>query len=144
MVQGLPWKVASLICSRNSLLLWNPKFCHHNHTPLKLVLNQLNSVHTLTPYFCNINFNIVLPSVLMSPKCSLCFLIKILYTLITFPMHATCLIYSIPLGLITLIILKMKMWTYERNKSGNQENQVQVTLQLMVGQSIHTSWNKAS
>jgi hypothetical protein len=55
--------------------LWNPKVHYHvlKGPPLDPVLSHMNPVHILTPYFCNIRFNIILPYSTMSPKLSLLF-----------------------------------------------------------------------
>lgn len=45
-------------------LLWNLKVHYHIHKnlPLKSIMNQLNSVHTLTPYFFKLHSNTIFPS----------------------------------------------------------------------------------
>jgi len=44
-------------------LLWNPKahYCVHRSLQLYLIHNHMNPVHTVTPYFSKIHFNIILP-----------------------------------------------------------------------------------
>jgi len=56
-------------------LLWNLKIHYHiqESLPLDPILSQKNPVHTLTPYFFKIHFNITIPSTHVSPTLSLPF-----------------------------------------------------------------------
>jgi hypothetical protein len=56
-------------------LLWNPNIHYrlHNRTPVDSNLSQMNPVHILIPYFNNVYFNIIIPSMLTYPKSSLPF-----------------------------------------------------------------------
>jgi hypothetical protein len=58
--------------SINYLLLWKPDgHCHVNKSlPLYHKLSHINPVYTITSYFCNIHFNIILLSVISSSSCS--------------------------------------------------------------------------
>jgi hypothetical protein len=60
------------------LLLWISKIHYrvHKSPPLVSVLSQMVLVHILTPYFCNIHLNVILPSTIRSRKCSLTFSIS--------------------------------------------------------------------
>ena len=43
-------------------IVWNLKAhcCIHKNPPLVTILSQMNAVHTIQSYFCNIHFNIIL------------------------------------------------------------------------------------
>jgi hypothetical protein len=51
-------------------LLWNHI---HRSSPLHPILCQMNPIYILKPSFFKIHINIILPSMLRSPKCSLHF-----------------------------------------------------------------------
>lgn len=55
-------KVTLISCSRNSLLLWNPKIHYFVHWDPLLgpIQNDLKPVRTFTPYFPEISFNIII------------------------------------------------------------------------------------
>jgi len=65
--------------SRNILILWKSKIHYrvHESLPIDTVLNKLKLIHNFIPYFCMINFNIIIPSMPMSqifrPKCNIYF-----------------------------------------------------------------------
>jgi hypothetical protein len=65
----------------------SPTFMEPGRSPLDLILNQLNPIHTLPPYFCKIHFNIILPSTpnLSSGFFHLGFQSKILSPFLIFP-----------------------------------------------------------
>jgi hypothetical protein len=58
------FKVSPLSRVENSTLSMEPEdqFCVHKNPILSPILSQLNPVHTLTPCFFNVHFNIILPS----------------------------------------------------------------------------------
>jgi len=78
-----------------SWLLRKPKvhYCVHKSMSLVPILSQMNPVHTFPPYFPKIHSNIILKLCLhlLHDLFPSSFLIKILYTLLICPMHATCL-----------------------------------------------------
>jgi hypothetical protein len=65
-------------------------YCVHNSPPLDRVLNQMNPIYILAPYFYNIRFNIILPFLFVFQVVSSGFPTKILYEFITYSTHATC------------------------------------------------------
>jgi len=78
------------------------------------VLSHTNPVHTLTPYFLKLHFNIILPSIHSSPRNFFPFncLTKILYVFLIVHKHGMWPTYLILLDSITLILFceDYKFW----------------------------------
>jgi hypothetical protein len=62
MVQSTSAADTSSVRQEYPRLLGNPKVHHHVHDspPLFPILSQLNPIHTFTPYFFDVHFNIIL------------------------------------------------------------------------------------
>jgi hypothetical protein len=89
-------------------ILWNPMFHHrlHNIPSTDCAVNSISPVTTLTFYFCKIQFNIILPSMLKSPKWSLPFRFsdQIVNAFLISHMSSTCSVLHILVDLVTAII----------------------------------------
>ena len=71
MKQSPSWEANWFAASQEiSCILWDPKVCYRIHKcpPPVPILSQLNPVHTPTPHFLKIHFNITLPSMPGSSK----------------------------------------------------------------------------
>jgi hypothetical protein len=61
-------------------ILRNPKIHYRVHTPLVPILIQVNSIHTIPPYFSKIHFNIVHSTTFWSSQYSLSFWLYVFLT----------------------------------------------------------------
>jgi len=71
-----PWEADSCPDGQETLFLsWNLNVNYNAHKNLLLdpILNQMNLLHTLAPYFFKVHFNIILPSMPRSLKWSVPF-----------------------------------------------------------------------
>jgi len=93
--------------SRNSPILWKPKFegspPHSQFMPPVPILSQLEPYHTNKSHFLKIHINIILPSTHGSPKCSLFLRFPNQNPVYASPLliHATCPAHLILLDFIT-------------------------------------------
>lgn len=77
LVQISPWELYSQLAKKSSHFFWivTVQYCvHQSHLPhhqVDPILNQLNTVQTVTPYFHKNHFNITFPYVPRSLKLSL-------------------------------------------------------------------------
>lgn len=74
--QGSSWEPKCPIFSQEILHLlweWRVNYGGHNSLPQEHVLNHFIPIHTLTPYFFTIHFNITIPFVSTSHKWSASF-----------------------------------------------------------------------
>jgi hypothetical protein len=62
MEQSTTWEVDNRSAGQKiPRFLWNPKFHYRVHNaPLDPILNHFNPVHSVTPYFLKVHFNIIL------------------------------------------------------------------------------------
>jgi len=75
----------------------------HNSLPLVLIFSQFNTLHILTPYFFKIHFNIILPTMLTSPRMPLQVFQLSFVFISCLPRVFICPTHLILLNLITLI-----------------------------------------
>jgi hypothetical protein len=75
---SLSWEASSHSDGQSSSLLWNLKvhYCFHKIPQLDPIVSQISPVHIVTPYYSQIHFNSILPSVRGSSIWSLLFRIS--------------------------------------------------------------------
>jgi hypothetical protein len=90
------WTTVAQLITKFPVLYRTQRFITvYTRPPSHPMLNQVNPVEILNPYFLNIHFNITLSSIPMSLKWSSGFLNKVLYAFRIYHMHATRPIYDI-------------------------------------------------